>query len=225
MGEVAMGEAAMEEAVMDADTMGNASHSVIPWASEGFRAMGLRGGSFFDVRHGRVAGHRFQIVEDEDKLSSDEGRATQRVLRLLRAAVRYGDGLECHLHLAHSDLLYLRTGDLAGALNGIPDPNRIRLAISAVPVSPLPSRLLDSVRRLQSAGWTLALRGVDLGAHGLANLIELEPAVVVLDPALTLGVAPDGRRLRGLVRLARVLSAVGAGVVAGGWNAARILKV
>ena len=168
---------------------------------------------FYDVRNGQVAGYQFTVPEDLGHADAGDLSVGQ-VQALLRAAATDGNGLECHLHLSHIQFMRLRPEDLAAA-RGI-DRWGLRLSIPEVPMSPLPEGLLDSVRRLQAAGWLIGLHGLNLGAHGLANLILLEPAVVTLDSGLVSGAAHDPERMRGLLRLFKGLSGLGATVVADG---------
>ncbi|HXC64468.1 MAG TPA: hypothetical protein VNZ67_08920, partial [bacterium] len=53
----------------------------------------------------------------------------------------------------------------------------------------------------------------------------LEPAVVTLKPDLVTGAWSDHRRLRGLVRLSRAVTSLGAYMVAGGVETSEDLKV
>jgi diguanylate cyclase (GGDEF)-like protein len=168
---------------------------------------------FYDLRNGQIAGYQFALPEDMGRADTLDS-SVEHVKVLLRAAAADGNGLECHLHLSHVQLMRLRPEDLAVA-RGI-DPWGLRLSIPEVPMSPLPAGLLDSVRRLQAAGWFIGLHGLNLGAHGLANLVLLEPAVVTLDADLVSGAAHDPERMRGLQRLFRGLSGLGAAVVAEG---------
>ncbi|HTA16765.1 MAG TPA: EAL domain-containing protein, partial [bacterium] len=167
----------------------------------------------YDFRNGQVAGYQFMLPEDLGHADAGDPPLGQ-VQALLRAAATDGNGLECHLHLSHIQFMRLRPEDLSAA-RGV-DRWGLRLSIPEVPMSPIPPGLLDSARRLQAAGWLIGLHGLNLGAHGLANLVLLEPAVVALDPALVSGAAQDAERMRGLQRLFKGLSGLGATVVADG---------
>jgi two-component system, cell cycle response regulator len=167
---------------------------------------------FYDLRNGQLSGYQFMVPDEFGR--ADAGETVEQVRALLRAAARDGNDLECHLHLSHIQLMRLRPEDLALACGM--DPWGLRLSVPGVPMSPLPAGLLDSVRRLQAAGCFIGLHGLNLGAHGLANLILLEPAVVTLDPDLVSGVGHDRERRHGLLRLFRALSGLGASVVADG---------
>jgi EAL domain-containing protein (putative c-di-GMP-specific phosphodiesterase class I) len=170
---------------------------------------------FYDCRTGRPSGHRF-VRETDPGRSTTGAQAHRRVVELLRAAESGGEGLDCILHITHVELLHLKPDIMAGLLQGCRDPQRMRVAIPLVPRSPLPPGVLDCARNLQQGGWNIALHGLDMGAHAMANLVELEPALVTLDPALVSGVAADRRRLRSLVRLARALTAMGADIMVAG---------
>lgn len=178
--------------------------------------------AFFEVSSGLLGGYLLQgPVEtglvDAGSISMDQ------VKDLLRAASMVDEGLECHLDLSHIQLLQLRPEDLAG-FQGL-DRQRLRLSIREVPISPPPVGMLAAVQRLQSAGWSLALRGLGFGAHSWSNLILLEPAVVTLDPGLLSGAPTDLARQRGLRRLCRALDSLGTLVIADGVEGAQQLKL
>jgi diguanylate cyclase (GGDEF)-like protein len=190
-------------------------------AGQAKRAAPVIEAPFFEIRTGKVAGHRFMIDEGAEAHDTD-GSSLDRINDLLWAAVQDGEGLECHLYLSPLQLLRLKPEDLAAGPKI--EPCRIRLTVPAVPMSPLPAGLLESVHRLQFAGWGIGLSGLDLSAHNWANLISLEPAAVTLSPAMVSGVASDHDRLRGMLRLCRALSGLGACIVAGGVQSSADLK-
>lgn len=168
---------------------------------------------YFEIVSGQVAGYRYSLAGGpsayEDAASS---RATLH--RLMAAAAADKAGLECLLELSHIQLMQLSPADM-GAGPQV-EPWRLRLCIPAIPMSPLPPGLLDAIRRLQWAGWALGLTDLDLGAHSWANLILLEPTVVTLAPNFVAHVSSDREKQRGLLRLQRALSGLGAVIVAGG---------
>ena len=195
----------------------------------GLKLLGPVRRPFYCLQTGRVAGYAFEFpewLEDAESAVPPDGRGNAgQVAALVRSAVEQGAGLECHLHLSHAQLLSLRPEHLS--LQAAPDlePRRFRLAIPEIPMSPIPPGLLDAVHHLQSAGWAFAMHGLDLGPYSWASLIMMEPAVVTLKPELVSGAWADHRRLRGLVRLCRAVTSLGAYMVAGGVESTEDLKV
>jgi len=183
---------------------------------------------FFCLQSGRLAGFSFEFPDwmaNADPGDPADLPGERQVLELIHTAVERGEGLECHLHLSHTQLLQLRPEQLPKLAPSEDGLHRLRFAIQEIPMSPIPPGLLDAVHRLQSAGWAFALHGLDLGPHSWASLIMLEPAVVTLKPDLVTGAWADHRRLRGLVRLSRAVTSLGAYMVAGGVESSEDLKV
>jgi two-component system cell cycle response regulator len=178
---------------------------------------------FFNIGSRQMAGH-LCFPEGDLEAFSTGSQARDQALALIRAACAADGGLECHAQLSHIGLMQLRPEDLPSPVR-LSGGARLRLSIPAVPMSPLPPGFLQSVRRLQSAGWAFVLSGLTLGADALANLVQLEPAAVTLAPALLAGIAADEQRLRGLVRLRKTLAALNAHVVAGGVASVEELNV
>jgi diguanylate cyclase (GGDEF)-like protein len=178
---------------------------------------------FFNLGSRQMAGYLVYPAAHPESFST-VSQARDQALALIQAAGAEEDGLECHVQLSHIGLMQLRPEDLPAQARGS-GRGRLRLSIPAVPMSPLPPGFLQSVRRLQSAGWAFVLSGLTLNADALANLVELEPAAVTLDPALITGIAADEQRLRGLVRLRKTVAALNAHVVAGGVASAEELNV
>ena len=195
---------------------------------DGLEGAGPVRSPFFCLQTGRLAGYGFEFpdwmagADPADPAALPEDR---QVLELVHSALKRGEGLECHLHLSHTQLLQLRPEQLPKPALTADGLHRLRLAIPDIPMNPIPPGLLDAVHRLQSAGWAFALNGLDLGPHSWASLIMLEPAVVTLKPDLVTGAWADHRRLRGLVRLSRAVTSLGAYMVAGGVETSEDLKV
>jgi len=192
-------------------------------AAPGPESLAPRRSPLFNLAQRTKAAHRFELPSPA---GADPGDGPDPALRrLVRAAVEGGEGLECHLVLSPTQLLRLRPEHLAELCGEALAQRRLRLAVPVVPMSPLPPGLLEAVRRLQKAGWILALDGFNLAAHAMANLVLLEPSMVTLDPALVRGVWQDPERLRSLVRLCRTVTAMGAYPVAAGVDGPDELKV
>lgn len=168
---------------------------------------------YYEISSGQVQGNRF-VLSGGIPIPGRSEQSNLGIRALLKAAELEKDSLSCLLELTHLQLMQLKPQDLL--TNPQVGPRRTLLCIPTIPISPLPHGILDAVRQLQNAGWSIALSGFDLGPHSLANLILLEPSLVILNPALVTGVAEDQARFRVLLRLCRTLDGLETSIIAGG---------
>jgi EAL domain-containing protein (putative c-di-GMP-specific phosphodiesterase class I) len=79
-----------------------------------------------------------------------------------------------------------------------------------------PSSLLPVLRRLRSSGVKVALDDVGFGRTSLEALVVLQPDIIKVDQAFVRGIATDPDRRGNIARLVRVVSALGAELIAEG---------
>ena len=134
----------------------------------------------------------------------------------VEAADWLDESLRYHVNLFPATLLDVSVERIAGAL---PDDRARRaccIELSEQQIVGDPSYLLEPVRALKEAGFSIAIDDVGFGRSYLESLLLLEPEIVKIDRILIHGVARDRRKRRALERLLEVARVLRAEVVAEG---------
>ena len=139
-------------------------------------------------------------------------------LRCLEASARIGATLgpdvRIFVNLFPSTLLQAGADAILARLAPLQPLHRVVIELPEPHLVGDPALVGVRLGPLRAAGLRIALDDVGLGGAPLESLIVLEPEVVKLGPAATVGVAADRGRARRLGRMLAVLRALGAEVIA-----------
>ena len=193
-------------------------------------SIGVAAQPVLDLRNGRIVGHElltrcllppflgpsalFQTANEQGLLGSLDERC---LVSCLDMSSKLPDGGQIHVNCYPSTLLNM-SGERLESIFGAAglSAQSIVVELSEQQILGDPSLLVPALDGLRSAGVKVALDDVGFGRTSLEALVVLRPDIIKVDQAFVHGIADDKVRRRNIARLVRVVSALGAELIAEG---------
>jgi diguanylate cyclase (GGDEF)-like protein len=193
-------------------------------------SIGVAAQSVVDLRTGFVVGNElltrcltppflgpselFQTANEQGLLGSLDERCLSSCLAAGLTLASHGP---VHVNCYPSTLLNMSGEHLASIFEGAGRAAMsVVVELSEQQILGDPSALLPVLRRLRESGVKVALDDVGFGRTSLEALVVLQPDIIKVDQAFVRGISTDPDRRGNLSRLVRVVSALGAELIAEG---------